>query len=190
MPSISFENSGQYLDALERNPALALATLDMAQDICGVGRATVDKMLREDVLTCVEIAGVRHVLAADLRARMLRYRDQVTKVRLILEQLARKQTTTFYEPVMSPVGLSWRVPRDRTLVGQILGDISEQTHQEVAADGQSGVLLSVLVHKKTTGVTRPGEGFFNLAASLGYEWEDPDAFVQEQTTRVFAYYAA
>ena len=47
----------------------------------------------------------------------------------------------------------------------------------------------MLVHKKTAGRSKPGNGFFDLAHGLGYEWDDADEFVEEEIQKVWALYA-
>jgi hypothetical protein len=84
---------------------------------------------------------------------------------------------------MEKIGRSTQVPADRSYIGEILGEISSDTKAE------SRILLSVLVHRNTSGQTKPGPGFFSLAKGLGYAWNDDDKFVEEQTRKVLSYYA-
>ncbi|MEJ1968427.1 MAG: hypothetical protein WDN03_07295 [Rhizomicrobium sp.] len=53
-----------------------------------------------------------------------------------------------------------------------MGAISKKTYAE------DGVLLSVLIHQKKAGTTRPGNGFFDLARALKFNWKDDDAFIK------------
>jgi hypothetical protein len=92
------------------------------------------------------------------------------------------QHSVFYEPVMDIIGKKPSIPADRSYIGGVLGDISTSTAREC------GILLSVLVHRKTAGRTRPGPGFFELAEELGYEWQDNDRFVEAETLRVLNHY--
>ena len=112
-----------------------------------------------------------------------RDKEQLVIVRNILEEHAmRRIAPVFYTQVMEPIGLSTKVPSDRALIGKILGRISEESSSD------RGVLLSVLVHKKTIGTTRPSRGFFDLATSLNYKYDNQDIFVEEQTKCVFNAY--
>ena len=49
-------------------------------------------------------------------------------------------------------------------------------------------MLSVLVHRKGKPPTRPGAGFFKLAAELGLLAGDPDRFVADELERVWTLY--
>jgi hypothetical protein len=82
---------------------------------------------------------------------------------------------------MEKIGLDWRVPADRSRIGSILGEISERTAE---VDKRQKLMLTVLVHRKTAGVTRPGKGFFDLARDLGHTFNDEDEFVRRHTDKV------
>jgi len=56
-------------------------------------------------------------------------------------------------------------PSHRDLIGQVLGEITE----EEAAAGR-GLLSSIVVHKHND--MEPGAGFFGLAEHLGYDTKD------------------
>ena len=100
-----------------------------------------------------------------------------------LKNLARGgERSVFYEPVMELVGLTHKIPADRTTIARMLGEVSRRSQEE------DQVLLSVVVHKKTSGSTLPSEGFFPWAEELGYEWDDEYEFVEQQTDRVLNTY--
>jgi hypothetical protein len=64
-----------------------------------------------------------------------------------------------------------------------LGGVSRRTFDEF------GVLLSVIVHRNTSGTTSPGAGFFELAEALELEWDDEDALVATAMEKVWEHYA-
>jgi len=182
----SFVTPKEYLDAFSRDPrSLAILPLQTVADFRGVTRAAIDAMIRTGKLKDIRIGKTRYVQVASLVALEKAYDAQVAKVRAFLEDCAREKKIVFYEPVMALVGMKTTVPADRTAMGAILGTISEQTWAE------HGVLLSIIVHRNTQGKTRPGPGFLNLAEHLGLEWdeEDVDAFLDQQTENVWAFYA-
>jgi hypothetical protein len=84
-------------------------------------------------------------------------------------------------------GAHWsnsKIPADRKRIGYLLGDVSRQTFKEF------GILLSVTVHRKTSGTTSPGAGFFELAEDLKLEWDDDDVLVATEMEKVWGHYAA
>ena len=176
---MDFKSLSRYLDA----SAPAILPLQMVADHRGVTRASIDQMLRIGTLRAIKIGKTWFVDAQSLRELEESERRDVARVRAYLEERAHAgQRSIFYEPVMDIVGLKTRIPAHRRIIGWMLGQISEQTHRE------SGILLSVLVHRKTAGNTRPGPGFLPLAEGLGYQFTDKLAFVEAQTDRVLKHY--
>jgi len=101
------------------------------------------------------------------------YAQKVDTVYQALVESARKgKRKVHYDPVMKLVGLDHHLAAHRNEIGKILAEVSRRSHRK------KGVLLSVLVHGKTTG--RPGTGFESIARELGFKWRDKDRFVQEQ----------
>jgi hypothetical protein len=98
----------------------------------------------------------------------------------LTDQARSRVRSVFYEPVMAKVGLTPKIPHHRKLIGGYLETISKKSHHKY------GVILTVLVHQKTAGTTRPGKGFFKLADELGYSCDDKDQFVSEQTDKVLS----
>lgn len=174
----------EYFDRLRNDPGLAVVSMSMAAESRGVTRAAIERMIQTGKLPSIRISGTRCVFATDLIEAQNLDRIQIAKVRQILEEHAKLGSIVFYAQVMNPIGLSTNIPAHRNLIGKILGIISEETHK----DKNLGVLLSVLVHKKTAGKTKPSDAFFELADSLGYTYEDPNTFVEEQMKRVFEIY--
>jgi ABC-type antimicrobial peptide transport system ATPase subunit len=56
-----------------------------------------------------------HELAKAFR----RMDEQVAQVREFVEEYARRREVVFYAPVMEQVGLNWRVPADRSRIGDV-----------------------------------------------------------------------
>jgi hypothetical protein len=111
-------------------------------------------------------------------------RDAIKIVEKFLEGQAKAGVRAiFYEPVMSQINLSWRSPPDRIKIGGILAEVSKRSFK------RHGILLSILVHQKKAGITRPGSGFLPLARELGLRWSNDDRFLEEQTDKVLQAYA-
>lgn len=188
---MKFESASDYLQALEHDPSLAILPLQMVADHRGVTRAAIDRMVRIGQLEEIRIESTRYVRASSLRGIRDEFERKVAVVRSYLEKAARQgETCVFYEPVMKIVGLSPKVPADRTAIGAILGRISEITWALPKKDRH---LLSVIVHRKTPGITRPGPGFITLAEDLHEnaglpDWEDEDDLIERETRRVLGFY--
>lgn len=191
MAQMTFETANDYVEALASNPSLAILPLQMVADMRGVTRPAIDRMVRIGHLEEIRIADTRYVRAASVHALTRKFDEQVAAVRHYLEGKARQRSIVFYEPVMAIVGLSPGVPADRTTIGGILGKVSELTWKLPKAERH---LLSVIVHRKTAGKTRPGPGFVALADYLRDneglpDWQDEDALVERETGRVWRLYA-
>ena len=106
----------------------------------------------------------------------------VAVVRADLEARAARREIVTYAPVMDLLGLSPAVAADRGRIGAVLVGVSLESFRE------HGHILSVLVHRKGKAPTRPGAGFFKLAAELGLLGGDPDRFVAEELERVWAHH--
>lgn len=181
----SFAAVSDYLEELASHPELAILPLQMVADHLGLSRAAVDRMVRIGQLEEIRIEKTRFVSAASLNEREQQYCRKVDKVRAYLENCAREQRIITYEPVMQQIGLSPSIPADRTAIGQILGDIlKESWHRD-------GILLTAIVHRKTTGKTRPGPGFAAVLEEIEDfpEYEDEDAMVGEAIKKVWDFYA-
>jgi hypothetical protein len=162
---------------------LAGIPIPLVAEHLGVTHAAVTRQLREGPLREIKIGKSRLVSVESLLARERHRESQRAEVETFLEKAATEgRTSVFYEEIMTPLGMSTRVPADRTRIGEILGEISEDT------EAASGILLSVLVHRKSSGVSKPGPGFFNLAEWLGYEWDDDAEFIQDETVKVLKHY--
>lgn len=106
----------------------------------------------------------------------------VALVRADLEARAARRELVFYAPVMDLLGLSPAVAADRGTIGAVLIGVSLETFRA------HGHMLSVLVHRKGPAPTRPGAGFFKLAAELGLLTGDPNRFVADELERVWTHH--
>ena len=123
---MEYRDIGEYIDALSRNPELAVVSMQMAADFRGVSRAAIDRMVGVRQLREVKIKKTRCVLAYDLIKLAEAFNQQVRIVRDYLEEAAANRNVVFYEQVMKVLGMSRTVPADRTKIGAILGRVSEE----------------------------------------------------------------
>ncbi len=171
-----------YLQELKIDPTLAIITFQMAADIWEVTRAAVDGMVRSGKLVEIKIDGTRYILAKSLQTLIEEWQAKVSAIHVALESAAKEGQILFYAPLMKGIGLSSTIPADRNQIGQILGEISEITKDK------NGTLLSVIVHRQSSGETTPGPGFFALAKSFKLKWKDDERFVQDEIQKVWTYY--
>jgi len=180
-----FNELSDYLEHYKQNPTdLAAVPVPLVADFYGVTHAAIVRQLNTKKLKEIKIGKTRLVAISSLVERELRWERQCLAVRAVLEKVASEgRSHVFYEEIMTPFGMSTKVPADRSRIGGILGQISTETSDE------HEILLSVLVHRKTSGITMPGPGFFELAENLEYEWEDDSKLVETETRKVLRHYA-
>lgn len=186
MDDMEFETLGDYLAAYEKDRELGVMPIPLVAEYLERTPAAVTAMIRSERLSEIKIGKNRFVSLQSLLDMKRAQDSQVERVMKYLEKQAKAGVrAVFYEPVMAQVGLSTGIPADRNRIGQILGRVSEISYE------RDGILLSVLVHRKTAGTTKPGPGFPGLAESLGLDWDedDYDGFVEEQTDLVLEHYA-
>ena len=181
----SYIDVREYLSDLSTNSAPALLPIQMIADHRDAARATIERMIKQEQLTGVTVGKGKFVDARSLLILEEEERTKVAKVRKYLEECGGAGVRSiFYDSVMGIIGLKTDIPYDRKIIGEILGDISKDTWNE------AGILLSVIVHKKTSGKTRPGSGFFTLANELKCPGRNNEQrFIETQTTAVLKYYA-
>lgn len=179
---LKYRSVQSYLAALDEDYSLAVISKAMAAKNLGVGAPTIDRMLEDERLTGIMVEGTTCVRASKLIDMAEEDKKRMEKVQGLLVKLARKGKHAFYSHVMDPIQLSTKSPPDRKTIARILGAISKKTYED------HGILLTVLIHKKTAGKTGPSEGFFSLADFLGIEYGDRDDFVRKQTHLVYDFY--
>jgi hypothetical protein len=180
---MEYSDAKEYIEAFRRNPKLAVVSLQIAADFRGVSRAAIERMVAAKHLQEIKIKNTRCILAHGLIDLAEAFEHQVRVAREYLEEAAATRAIIFYEQVMKVLGMSRTVPADRTKIGAVLGRVSEVSFEK------DGILLSAIVHRKTTGRTVPGPGFLNLAEQLDFDWNDERTFIEEQVKRVFDHYA-
>jgi hypothetical protein len=187
MDNLEFDTLESYLEAYEKDRELGVMPIALVADHLGRTPAAVSAMIRSGRLSEIRIGKNRFVALQSLLEMKNAQDSQVERVeKYLIKQAKAGVRAVFYEPVMAQIGLSTGIPADRNRIGQILGQISRKSDEE------NGILLTVLVHRKTAGTTKPGPGFPGLAEALGYEWDEDsyDEFVEEQTDLVLEHYAA
>lgn len=185
---LEFETVGEYLDSFKAKPfELGILPVPLAADHLGKTPAAVTAMVKAQTLRQIVIGKNKFVQTASILDREAGAVDQEKIVRnYLIDMLKRGETSTFYEPLMDAIGLKTTIPWHRTRIGAILDVISKQSHQE------RGVVLSVLVHRKAPGTTRPGPGFWGMAEDEGLfdpDAEDRDEFVKRHTKEVIKAYS-
>jgi hypothetical protein len=179
-----FASLGAYVNAQTAKGNLAGVPISLVAEHLNVSSAAVTAMLNDGRLDGVRIGRNTLVTLNSLQARQTMRAGQESTIYAFLRKRAHEGVrVVFYEPVMAQVGLTPRIPAHRTRIGGLLGAASEKSFKE------DGVLLSVLVHQKKSGITRPGKGFFELAYHLGFKWDDMDLFIGEETDKVLAAYS-
>ena len=184
MKEIRFETLADYMEAFSKNPDLAVIPTPLVAEHLGRTPPAVTAMIRTGKLDEIQIGKNKFIALRSLMELEKAFQRQVDIVEQYLRDLVKEgRRSVFYEPIMTKVGMDPAIPADRTKIGEILGEVSRRSMK------RDGVLLSVLVHRKSAGNTGPGPGFFKLAAELGCSWTDDNAFVEEQTELVIKKYS-
>lgn len=183
---MNFDEAEAYVRAYAKDRSLAVMPVPLAAELFGITNAGIVTRVRNGVLEEIRVSGTRYVTMASVLDAVSKSDREIEIVKAYLEQQARSGVTSVeYAPVMGLLGLSSKLSADRTKIGWILGAVSRRSYQE------RGVLLSVIVHRKDTGM--PSEnGFFGLVNNLIEDWEDRyedrDSFVEAETKRVLKAY--
>ncbi len=181
------ESVREYIEAFRQNPLdWGIIPLNAAADVLQVARSSVERMVKDGRLTLITVHGVKAIRMKDILGILDARQEECQTVVAVLEKVARQhKPPVFYEAVMNPLGLNHEWSAHRAKIGGLLGDASRGSHE------RDGILLSVLVHNKEqkAGATLPSEGFFEMAADVGYRWKDKHAFVQREMQRVYQHYA-
>ncbi len=184
---MKFESVADYLVAYQKDPYNhGILPVPLVAEYLDRSPPAVTSMLRAGSLTEMVIGKNKFVQTSSLLEKDDAEAKDVAIVRqYLMNMIARGETATFYEPIMTAIGLTTTTPAHRTKIGAILDKISRDSHEE------RGVVLSVLVHRKTAGTTRPGPGFWGMVESEGLfdpEEQDKDDFVKQHTKLVMKKY--
>lgn len=189
MNNIEFDNVGEWLEAFERDPIKhGIIPVTAVADHLGKSAPGITAAMRAGTLGEIKIGKTKFVSAASLldRAAEEKRQEKVVK-RYLLNMIKNGQRSTFYGPLMAELGMETTIPWHRNRIGAILDSVSKESHR----DKKRKVVLSVLVHAKTSGTTRPGPGFWGMVEAEGLfdpETMDRDEFVKKHTDAVFKAY--
>ncbi|MDX0741562.1 hypothetical protein GOL45_30820 [Sinorhizobium medicae] len=184
---MKFDTVTDYLEAYQDDPYNhGVLPVPLVAEYLERSPPAVSAMLKAGSLTEIVIGKNRFVQTSSLLEKDdAEAKDVATVRQYLMNMIARGETATFYEPIMTAIGLTTTTPAHRTRIGAILDKISRDSHEE------RGVVLSVLVHRKTAGTTRPGPGFWGMVESEGLydpEKQDKDDFVKQHTKLVMQKY--
>ena len=99
-----------------------------------------------------------------------------------LKEVAHSRQTTFYSDIAPLANLDMGNPRDRQLMGQLLGEISSFEHEH-GRPLLSAIVVSIQEYS-------PGQGFFGLARDLGvFNHDDEDRYWVEERNRVWDHWS-
>ncbi len=107
------------------------------------------------------------------------WHDARKEMRKVLIEIAKGKKTITYSDLCNSIKIIKFEPSSSALAN-MLGEISEDENN------RKGPLLSVLVVHKN-GDSMPGQGFFELAIQLGFNFKDREAFWIEQLNLVYGY---
>ena len=180
---MKFDSLSDYIKAFSKDRELAIVPIPLVAEHLNRSAPAVTAMIGTGKLKEIRIGKNRFIMLKSLVDLEEAYEKQLDVVeRYLIKQAKKGERVIYYEPVMAQVGMKTTVPADRSKIGEILGEISRRSYKK------DGVLLSVLVHRKTAGTTNPGPGFFELAEIMEYAWDDNSAFVEQQTDLVMKAY--
>jgi hypothetical protein len=171
----------KYIRKLAEDPSLAVIPIATAAKALGLTRGSIERMLGDGRLEEIIVGNTRCVRANGVIQRVQQLDAKVKIVGKRLKRVASMRDSVTYGPIMDEVELDSTLSLDRNCIAKILDVVSRES------DEANGILLSVLVHRKT-GDKMPGPGFFKMAKTLGYNWTNKADFVQEQTDQVWKHY--
>jgi hypothetical protein len=179
-----FKDVVTYIDALAKDPTLAIVSKKMAGVALGITRPAIAARIKNGSLATIEIGGAKHPRASALISARAQELSEITIIREFLEGIAARREVVTYEPVMGLLGMKTDNPHHRTKIGILLGELSRATYYE------NGILLSVLVHlKKPTGRSRPSSAFDKLIDEFDLDVPNVAAFIDEEIEEVWELYA-
>lgn len=187
---MQFKSVTAYLEALGKDPSLAMIPLGMVAEWKGISRSAVSEQIKSGRLEGIVVHGggktwrgvSPHTLSLQAQARESHRHDRRLLVLAAIAEAAAAGRVLTYGEVMAPAGMAPSNPRHRAEIGAILSDLSRDSL------GSQGFLVSALVVQKTSG--RPNGLFFTLARELGCLEKDGNevAFWRDQCDRAFTAY--
>ncbi len=178
---LNFADEEAYVNAFAKNPALAIMGVGMVAKMIGIQRPAVEKRIEKGTLKGIKVGNSMHVLTHSILDNLQKEHKMRAQVFDTLVNIARGHTTIPYSALMAQIGLDYRLSPHRKKIGEILGSISEETF------AAKGVLLSVLVVDKTTGM--PSDSFWWLFERLtGKGFKNHDAVMASHKQKVYKLY--
>lgn len=172
--------------------ARGFVPVPIAAAAMGVQPTTVRAYVRSGVLSEVTITSGDEVwrgitlgsLYGELQRRQEKIDEIVDEIRPFL--LERGPQLIEYGELMELVGLSWRKPNDRDLIGKALGELSKQTLE----NPDMKFLISANVVSKNT--QRPNSSLYYYGGILGAVEDDEseEEFWQRQMTKIKKWHKA
>ena len=155
-----------YREELKGDPgSSAIVPKAVALKWLEITSPTFDRWVKIGKIQQLAIKGVGRFILADSVFDILTEREErKEKTRSALVKCAHNEDTITYSELMNRVGMAAKSPYDRSVMGRMLGEISEKTAYE------HGFMLSALAVLKATGV--PSSGFFDLAEQLARKFRN------------------
>ena len=175
--------AADYVMALRQDPErYAIIPKAIAGKALQLSRSGIETRIASGRLETLEIGSSRYLLAQKVAEALDKDRMVQRTTEKILVRLAKRRRTITYGELMQKLEMSTNNPNHRNKIGTILYHVSKKSLK-------NGILLSVLVHRKSVRRPFPSPAFFELAHDEGFEWADDAKFVEEQTRRVWLAYA-
>jgi hypothetical protein len=162
----NFETIREWLEASAAGRPVAIMPNSLAAEALGETPNALAKKLKRDDFPKIVIEDKAYVSADYVHERCREMAQKLEEIRRIVERVAARGNKIVYSELMESVGLNWRSPPDRTRIGALLGDLSHWSWEN------HGVLLSSIVHRKTSEPTSPGPGYVVLLEQIGDEFDD------------------
>lgn len=166
----------------------AAVPVSIAAEFLGLTREAVAERIRGGSLEAITISGrERSWKLVRVSSLLEGLHQEVTLVRPVTRTLEKHAPNLItYGTLMEAVGLDYRNPRHRKLIGSVLGVISETSLN----DPRKGFMMSALAVSKGDG--RPNQAFFDLATRIGRlgRADDREKFWQDEIRHIKRYYAS
>jgi hypothetical protein len=100
-----FKDVVTYIDALAKDPTLAIVSKKMAGVALGITRPAIAARIKNGSLATIEIGGAKHPRASALISARAQELSEITIIREFLEGIAARREVVTYEPVMGLLGM-------------------------------------------------------------------------------------